>query len=63
MKKRSGWQVWSPRSSLYDQDEQTDGLVTLEDIQGNIELVLFPKTWQKTREQLTSVRSLSWKAK
>jgi DNA polymerase III subunit alpha len=29
------------------------GFVTLEDIQGNIELVLFPKTWQKTREQLT----------
>jgi DNA polymerase-3 subunit alpha len=28
------------------------GFVTLEDIQGNIELVLFPKTWQKTREQL-----------
>jgi DNA polymerase III subunit alpha len=29
------------------------GFVTLEDIQGNIELVLFPRTWQKTREQLT----------
>src|SRR4030095_10894319 len=29
------------------------GFVTLEDIQGNIELVLFPKTWQRTREQLT----------
>jgi hypothetical protein len=29
------------------------GFVTLEDIQGNIDLVLFPKTWQKTREQLT----------
>ena len=28
------------------------GFVTLEDIQGNIELVLFPKTWQKTQEQL-----------
>jgi len=28
------------------------GFVTLEDIQGNIELVLFPKTWQKTHEQL-----------
>jgi len=29
------------------------GFVTLEDIQGNIELVLFPRTWQQTREQLT----------
>ncbi|WKZ46361.1 MAG: DNA polymerase III subunit alpha [Anaerolineales bacterium] len=29
------------------------GFVTLEDIQGNIELVLFPRTWDKTREQLT----------
>jgi DNA polymerase-3 subunit alpha len=29
------------------------GFVTLEDIQGNIELVLFPKTWQKTHEQLS----------
>src|SRR5688572_19388743 len=29
------------------------GFVTLEDIQGNIELVLFPRTWQKTHEQLT----------
>lgn len=29
------------------------GFVTLEDIQGNIELVLFPRTWEKTREQLT----------
>lgn len=28
------------------------GFVTLEDIQGNIELVLFPRTWQKTHEQL-----------
>ena len=28
------------------------GFVTMEDIQGNIELVLFPKTWQKTHEQL-----------
>ena len=28
------------------------GFVTLEDIQGNIELVLFPRTWEKTREQL-----------
>ena len=29
------------------------GFVTLEDIQGNIELVLFPRTWEKNREQLT----------
>src|SRR5215216_4076292 len=29
------------------------GFVTLEDIQGNIELVLFPKIWQKTHAQLT----------
>ncbi|MCI0550695.1 MAG: OB-fold nucleic acid binding domain-containing protein [Anaerolineae bacterium] len=29
------------------------GFVTLEDIQGNIELVLFPRTWEKTRVQLT----------
>src|SRR5687768_855605 len=29
------------------------GFVTLEDIQGNIELVLFPRTWEQTREQLT----------
>ena len=29
------------------------GFVTIEDIQGNIELVLFPRTWEKTREQLT----------
>ncbi len=28
------------------------GFVTIEDIQGNIELVLFPRTWEKTREQL-----------
>ena len=28
------------------------GFVTLEDIQGNIELVLFPKTWGTYREQL-----------
>jgi DNA polymerase-3 subunit alpha len=28
------------------------GFVTLEDIQGSIELVLFPKTWQKTHELL-----------
>ena len=29
------------------------GFVTIEDIQGNIELVLFPRTWQQYREQLT----------
>jgi DNA polymerase III subunit alpha len=28
------------------------GFVTLEDIQGNMELVLFPRTWEKNREQL-----------
>ncbi len=28
------------------------GFVTIEDIQGTIELVLFPKTWEKYREQL-----------
>jgi DNA polymerase-3 subunit alpha len=28
------------------------GFVTLEDIQGTIELVLFPKTWEKYREQM-----------
>jgi DNA polymerase-3 subunit alpha len=28
------------------------GFVTLEDIQGNIELVLFPRTWAQYREQL-----------
>ena len=28
------------------------GFVTMEDVQGNIELVLFPKTWQKAHEQL-----------
>ncbi len=29
------------------------GFVTLEDIQGNIELVLFPRTWEKHREALS----------
>lgn len=29
------------------------GFVTLEDIQGNMDLVLFPRTWDKTRELLT----------
>ena len=29
------------------------GFVTIEDIQGNIELVLFPKTWDKHRDILT----------
>jgi DNA polymerase III subunit alpha len=29
------------------------GFVTLEDIQGNIDLVLFPRTWERTREMLT----------
>ena len=29
------------------------GFVTLEDIQGNIDLVLFPRTWEQTREILT----------
>ncbi len=29
------------------------GFATIEDIQGNIELVLFPRTWEKTREKLT----------
>jgi DNA polymerase-3 subunit alpha len=29
------------------------GFATIEDIQGNIELVLFPRTWERTREQLT----------
>jgi DNA polymerase III subunit alpha len=28
------------------------GFVTMEDVQGNIELVLFPKTWQKTHHLL-----------
>ena len=28
------------------------GFATLEDIQGNIELVIFPRTWEKVREQL-----------
>ena len=28
------------------------GFVTMEDVQGNIELVLFPKTWQKTQDLL-----------
>ncbi|MDL1912361.1 DNA polymerase III subunit alpha [Chloroflexi bacterium CFX6] len=29
------------------------GFVTLEDIQGNMDLVLFPRTWERTREMLT----------
>jgi DNA polymerase III subunit alpha len=29
------------------------GFVTLEDIQGNFDLVLFPRTWERTREILT----------
>jgi DNA polymerase-3 subunit alpha len=29
------------------------GFVTIEDIQGNIELVLFPRVWEKNREQLS----------
>ena len=29
------------------------GFVTLEDVQGNIDLVLFPRTWDRTRELLT----------
>ena len=29
------------------------GFVTLEDIQGNIELVLFPRTWERTKGMLT----------
>ena len=29
------------------------GFVTLEDIQGNFDLVLFPRTWERTREMLT----------
>jgi DNA polymerase-3 subunit alpha len=29
------------------------GFVTIEDVQGNIELVLFPRTWDRTRTQLT----------
>ncbi len=29
------------------------GFATIEDIQGNIELVFFPRTWEKTHEQLT----------
>jgi DNA polymerase-3 subunit alpha len=29
------------------------GFVTLEDVQGNFDLVLFPRTWEKTREILT----------
>jgi DNA polymerase-3 subunit alpha len=29
------------------------GFVSIEDIQGSIELVLFPKTWEKYREQMT----------
>ncbi len=28
------------------------GFATIEDIQGNIELVLFPRTWEKNREEL-----------
>lgn len=28
------------------------GFATIEDIQGNIELVLFPRTWEKTREEM-----------
>src|SRR5215211_4790750 len=28
------------------------GFVSIEDVQGNIELVLFPRTWQRTHEQL-----------
>jgi DNA polymerase-3 subunit alpha len=28
------------------------GFVTMEDVQGNIELVLFPRTWQKTHDML-----------
>ena len=29
------------------------GFVTIEDIQGNIELVLFPRTWERTRQLLS----------
>ena len=29
------------------------GFVTMEDIQGNIELVLFPRAWEKHREEMT----------
>ena len=32
------------------------GFATIEDIQGNIELVLFPRTWEKYREVLTDGR-------
>jgi DNA polymerase-3 subunit alpha len=32
------------------------GFATIEDIQGNIELVLFPRTWEKYREELTNGR-------
>lgn len=32
------------------------GFATIEDIQGNIELVLFPRTWEKFREELTNGR-------
>ena len=32
------------------------GFATIEDIQGNIELVLFPRTWEKYREELTDGR-------
>jgi DNA polymerase-3 subunit alpha len=39
------------------------GFVTIEDIQGNIELVLFPKTWEKFRENSPSGRSSSSKAR
>ena len=40
------------------------GFVTVEDIQGNIELVLFPKTWEKyPRADSPSVKSSSSKAK
>ena len=29
------------------------GFVSIEDVQGNIELVLFPRTWAQYKEQMT----------
>jgi len=44
---------WSPRASIHDQDQQSHGLRHHRGYQGNIELVLFPRTWEKYREQLS----------
>jgi hypothetical protein len=52
-----------PHPALSEQGRQADGVRSIEDIQGKIELAIFPRTWTQTAEILITTRSSWWTVK